>query len=1005
MLAFTGIIIETSPLDGREISLPTDPILAFSRGLPFQLDPYQIDALQALTRGQSVLVTAPTGTGKTVIAEFAVQLALFRDLRALYTTPIKALSNQKFRDFRLRHGDQVGLMTGDLVENPSGRLLVMTTEVARNMLVQDPSTFRDVGCLVFDEVHYLADPERGTAWEESILLAPPYVPLVCLSATVANARELADWIASTGRDVALVESFERAVPLKHRYFLDGKLHPILENGAQLPAIHLPKGNAKIALPRHGGRTNMVNQAGAPGGRHGRGGPDPEGPPFPPDVVKSMAGANLLPAIYFLFSRRSVEEAAESCQKLTLLPYSERTELYRLAQERLAQLPAQDRVLDQVQRLVGLLPRGIGFHHAGLLPPLKTLVEELLASGKLKVVFATDTLALGLNVPARSVVVGEMTKFDGQSRRLLLSSEYRQLTGRAGRRGMDSVGYSILLHSPRVGLARTLEVATGDVAPLESAFRPGYSTILNLWQSPDDEDRISRLIAGSLRQFQESGRLRTLATERDEISSALGGLPIGCPLDGGPINWLAQEKGLLREQERAETRLEAAHHESAGLEAQIANWPWQYAKSRKREWVRQARQGEVVYSRKRGWGVYLGPAPTGIGQFHFGGTPLSLEGYPDLDYLPDPPLQIAPLPPGEDSAHSPLPADPITAALHALPLPDLETTAREHSSRLREANSGALFAAREKLAAAQERLNDSSLGLAGSPCRSCHLRASHRRSERQRRDYGGQLAAAERDLASARADSSRRAQRILQSLRRVLESLGYMSAGQPGPKAALLRRLFDSNSLVISEMLDWGMLADASPAEVAEVASWFAFDREGSGKALSMTERLNRMRATAESISKRVLEIERRQGVSLSSPFSPEFRGIALAWAGGADLATIAARSGLAEGDLVFALQKTIDLCKQIGVAASASRTPSLARRAAEAEKLLRRGVVDSYYCWVVSPAALEATSPSDTGSDPGSARSVASSAVGYPQGGGTRRPDVEGAGEFAIGRTRHIRPA
>jgi len=191
--------------------LSIDAVELYRSRLPFQLDPFQLEAMQSLTQGNSVLVAAPTGTGKTVIAEFAVHLALSRGLRALYTTPIKALSNQKFRDFRSQYGDKAGLMTGDLVENPAGQLLVMTTEVARNMLVQNPESFKDVGCLVFDEVHYLADPERGTAWEESILLAPPYVQLVCLSATVANAEEVAEWISTTGREVSLIESDERVV--------------------------------------------------------------------------------------------------------------------------------------------------------------------------------------------------------------------------------------------------------------------------------------------------------------------------------------------------------------------------------------------------------------------------------------------------------------------------------------------------------------------------------------------------------------------------------------------------------------------------------------------------------------------------------------------------------------------------------------------------------------------------------------------------------------------------
>ncbi len=992
-------------------------VARFASTLPFSLDPFQRQAMEALAEGRSVLVAAPTGTGKTVIAEFAVHLALSRGMRAIYTTPLKALSNQKFRDFRDRYGDRVGLYTGDLVvhprplkplegardeaemvrsrvnssddlvhvdlvENPAGRLLVMTTEVARNMLVQDPGVFQDVGCLVFDEVHYLADPERGTAWEESILLAPAQVPLVCLSATVANAGEIADWMRSTGREVALIESDHRAVPLKHRYYLEGVLYPILEGEpSQLPALPNADGGKNagvgtwgrgdagrwrtrqpaLSAQRPGPSTQHSLKRNGNGGRPARAPGNPlELPTEPPEILRALDGADLLPALYFMFSRRAVEGAAEACRRLNLLPYRQAAEVRRLARQRLADLPAEDRTLPQVERLLALLPKGIGFHHAGLLPPLKTLVEELLATGRLKAVFATDTLALGINVPARSVVVGEMIKFDGQARRPLSPGEYRQLTGRAGRRGMDPVGYSILLHSPWVGLDRVLEIATGEVAPLESAFRPGYSTVLNLHRQTGDEDQLAQLIAGSLRQFQDGGMIRSLGHEREELAAALATLPTGCPLDGGPVNWLEQERSLQREQERAESALEAVRREKAALEERLSAWPWRYSKGQKKDWLCAARPGELAYSRRRNWVAYLGPSSEGIGLFLAGGAVVPLAGYAELDYLPEPPIRLE-LPEGVarraallDGAADQMgreEVEQVAATMERLSLPDVEAEASESACRSRTDGAGILASLEERLSAAHERLRAASQLLAHSPCRSCELRAGHRRSERQRRSFGGLLAGAERELEQARAESRRRARRTLGSLRSVLESFGYLASGKPTAKAGVLQRLFDSNGLMIAELLDWGVLADASAADLAEVASWFAFDREGSGRALAATERLARMRAAAEAVAKRVLETERRFGVNLSSPLSPEFRGLALAWVGGASLADLSARSGLAEGDIVFALQKTIDLCRQIGQAAAHSRTPSLARRAAGAERLLRRGVVDSYYRWVVGQEA------------------------------------------------------
>ena len=926
--------------------MQADVMGAFFAALPFSPDPFQMEGIRALAEGRSVLVSAPTGTGKTVVAEFAVDMSIARGLRAIYTTPIKALSNQKFRDFRARLGDRVGLMTGDLVENPGGQILVMTTEVARNMLVQDPNSFQDVGALIFDEVHYLADPERGTAWEESILLAPSHVPLVCLSATVANAPEIAEWIRTTGRDVALVESSERAVPLEQRYYLDRQLIPIL-NGSISPRLApQQKGGERATRVRsgHGGWTTNGHHA------------SDDQPPDPPDVVKALSGAGMLPAIYFLFSRKAVEEAAASCERLHLLPSPQSLEVDRLAREHINGLPAADAALDQVRRLLGLLPKGIGFHHAGLLPPLKTLVEELLAAGMLRVVFATDTLALGLNVPARSVVVGEMTKFDGQSRRLLSPGEYRQLTGRAGRRGMDAVGHSVLLYSPWVSVDRSLEIADGDVAPLLSAFRPGYNTVLNLWRGPEDEGRLARLISGSLRQFQEGGQVRDLVGQHESIAHAITTLPRSCPLCGDFADWQDQEKRLKRAQEKAEATLDAARREKAALEERLSAWPWQYSKAQRKQWIRFAAPGDVAHSRSHGWIIYLSPSQEGIGTFFTRTGVASLTGYSDLDYLPDPRVEVT-IPEsmsqsdrtaqGVFGSMTQQESNDLASALGKLALPDVAGTAAEMERAARKASAGALQELKERVALAEARRRKIALSLTNSPYHGCPHRPEHRRTERDRHHYAGLLAELEQEMEAAKKEIGRRAQRTLRSLHAVLESLGYMKAGRPTAKAKTLMGLFGTNSLVIAELLDWGVLADARADEVAEVASWFAFDKEGSGRAMALTERLGRMRSAAEATAKRVVEIEHRHGIDLSQPLPAQFRGVALAWASGSELAGLSVRSGLAEGDIVFALQKTIDICRQLSQAAIHSRTPALAQRASEAVTLLQRGVVASYYQWVV----------------------------------------------------------
>ncbi len=473
---------------------------SFQATLPFALDPFQVEAIHALALGKSVLVAAPTGTGKTVVAEFGVYLAQQGGLRSFYTTPIKALSNQKFRDFTRLYGDQVGLLTGDVVVNPSARILVMTTEVLRNMLVQN-ADLSDVGVVVFDEVHYMGDPERGTAWEEAILLAPRTVPFVCLSATVPNLAEIATWLRAAHGDLECIVHDQRSVPLETRYYLDGRAWSVLDADGRRQRWFAGVG---------GELASRVRWAGQDGAAHTE--REPRDEPKPWEVVRHLEGLKLTPAIYFQFSRRACEEAAESCLVLKPVPHGQ--ELVREARARLADLPAADRALRQLGLLFRVLLRGVAVHHAGMLPVVKMLVEELFAAGRLRAVFATDTLALGINMPARTVVVGEMTKFDGQSKRLLTPNEYRQMVGRAGRRGIDERGTAVVLYSPWVSFDRSMEVATGDLLPLHSAFNPDYSTALNLWRRPQDEELLAELYARSLRRFQSDRRLEEFTEHRE-----------------------------------------------------------------------------------------------------------------------------------------------------------------------------------------------------------------------------------------------------------------------------------------------------------------------------------------------------------------------------------------------------------------------------------------------------------------------------------------------------------
>lgn len=459
-------------------STPVEP--AFSHFFDFPFDPFQIEAMSHIRAGRSVMVAAPTSSGKTVVAEEALWRALQGGSRAIYTTPIKALSNQKRRDLEVLFPGQVGLLTGDRSENPDAPIVVMTTEVLRNMLTEGAGALQWVTCVIFDEVHYLADPDRGTVWEEAIIACPSQVQLVCLSATIANAEEIAAWITETHRPISLVRHDERPVPLEHLYFTQDKLHLVREES----------GVRRTMFPREGKLPDS----------------------HPADVVEAMAQARLLPAIWFAFSRSAVEQAAEACAA-TAPPLTEsmRSSIEQAIAWTLDTLPPEDRNLPQLSVLMRLLPQGVGFHHAGLLPPLKELVEQLFTQGMLSVVCATDTLALGINMPARSVVISSLSRpFGG----MLTANEFQQLTGRAGRRGIDERGAVIMLPSPYHAFETAYRQVCQPLEPIQSAFRLRYSTLLSALESSDG--RLDRLVRSSLRQYQMKRVVRRTEAQLREL---------------------------------------------------------------------------------------------------------------------------------------------------------------------------------------------------------------------------------------------------------------------------------------------------------------------------------------------------------------------------------------------------------------------------------------------------------------------------------------------------------
>ncbi|KAI8372364.1 NUC185 domain-containing protein [Choanephora cucurbitarum] len=467
---------------------------------PFELDIFQKQAVYHLEMGDSVFIAAHTSAGKTVVADYAIALATKHMTKAIYTSPIKALSNQKFRDFKHTFGDDVGILTGDVQIRPEASCLVMTTEILRSMLYRGADLIRDVEFVIFDEVHYVNDLERGVVWEEVIIMLPAHVNIILLSATVPNTKEFAGWVGRTKKkDIYVISTLKRPVPLEHYLYANKDIYKIVgANESKLNMIGYNK--AKDAMLKRKEQVDKANgvSSNARGGRGGRGGAVTRGG-GPRTVTRSYQGSlqtdrnlfvhligmlktkTLLPVVIFTFSKKRCEEYASGLSKTDLCTSLEKSEIHVFIERSLVRLRGTDKQLPQILRMRDLLSRGIAVHHGGLLPIIKEMVEILFARGLVKVLFATETFAMGVNMPARSVVFSGIRKHDGRSFRDLLPGEYTQMSGRAGRRGLDSTGVVIIAaggeEPPEVPCLSTMLL--GKPTKLESQFRLTYNMILNL----------------------------------------------------------------------------------------------------------------------------------------------------------------------------------------------------------------------------------------------------------------------------------------------------------------------------------------------------------------------------------------------------------------------------------------------------------------------------------------------------------------------------------------------
>ncbi len=854
---------------------------------PFSLDDFQLEAIDALNQGHSVVVSAPTGSGKTLVGEYAIHRALAHGQKVFYTTPLKALSNQKLRDFREQFGaERVGLMTGDLTVNREASIVVMTTEIFRNMLYaeadQGDDPLADVEAVVLDECHYMNDSQRGTVWEESIIHCPPAVQLVALSATVANAGQLTDWIERVHGPTRLVMSDFRPVPLQFSFCSAKGLHPLLnEEGTGLHP------NCKVWR--------------APKGRNRRGPktpkpPQPEAPPLG-FVVAQMAERDMLPAIYFIFSRRGCDKAVRDLGKVCLVNPQEQARIEQRLQAFVAATPeaVRDGGHDDALR------RGIAAHHAGVLPAWKELIEELFQQGLVKVVFATETLAAGINMPARSTVISALSKRTERGHRPLMGSEFLQMAGRAGRRGLDSQGYVVTVQSRFEGVREAGQLATSPADPLVSQFTPSYGMVLNLLQRyelPKAKELVERSFGrylATLDLAEDESRIAELREQLGQLSSGVE------EVDWEDFEDYEKQRGRLREERRLLRILQQQAEETLAHELTLA--------------LRFASEGTLVslkapLLRGRVTPAVIVEKQQGSGQF------------PLLLCLTDENVWVLVPCSAVVSLH---------AELSCLQVKDVEVPALHRSGELRHGDqaSGGLALAVGHMARRHD-MTTPQYDLAGEVQAQAHLvrelelalelHPAHAAGDRKKlRKQRFRIEELEEEIAERQRILHFRANRHWETFLALIEILRFFGCleGEEGLEPSEVGRtvaaLRGDNELWLGLALMSGHLDELDPADLASVLEAISTEVNrpdlwsGYPPPPAADEAMHDLRGL-----RRELQRQQEQAkVVIPVWFEGELMGLVHAWAKGVSWNDLIANTSLDEGDVVRIMRRTVDLLAQI----------------------------------------------------------------------------------------------
>ncbi len=906
--------------------LDSTHLTRFAQAYDFPLDPFQLRACEAVQDGSGVLVAAPTGAGKTVVGEFAAYLALVSRRKTFYTTPIKALSNQKYADLSARHGaDKVGLLTGDASINGEAPIVVMTTEVLRNMIYAGSRTLDGLGFVVMDEVHYLADRFRGAVWEEVIIQVPQDVQVISLSATVSNAEEFGDWLREVRGDMEVIVEEHRPVPLWQHMMVGSRIFDLFrdDDGDELrinPQLLQRIAQVEAGTDRHGSRAD----AGAPRGRRGRPrGRHPQGPvrhgrpprgPSRAEVIDALDRDGLLPAITFIFSRAGCEAAVGQLLAwgTRLIPEQSGARIRRMVEEQVSTIPDEDLTVLGYWDFVEGLSRGFAAHHAGMLPAFREIVEQLFTAGEIKAVFATETLALGINMPARTVVLERLVKFNGETHADVTPAEYTQLTGRAGRRGIDIEGHAVVLHTRGQDPHSVAGLASTRTYPLRSSFVPTSNMAVNLVDQVG-RARARDVLEASFAQFQADRSVVGVAAAIHRNEEALEGYADAMRCHLGDFAEYAALRREIADLEKASAKRRASSRRAAAAVS-----------------LAKLRRGDVVRipsGRRAGLAVVIDTHPSGR---HQDAAPLLLTAGAQVRRLTDSDVTGAIEPvmhleiPRSFHGRNPKARKDLAATLRAKAPKDPPPPKDAGPEELDEDRE------RDEITLLREKARR-------HPCHECPYREQHARWAerwwRLRRETDG----LQRKVEGRTHTVARTFDRICD----LLAELGYLTddGAAVTDDGRLLQRIYTEKDLLVAECLRHGVWGRLDPASLVSVVSALIYEPRKESEGGEPRIPNDWVGDAYDSMRQMWGDLLQRQSAHRLAPIAEPDAGMAWAahrWASGARLELVLRDSSLTAGDFVRRCKQIVDLLGQIAAAAPEA---ALRRSARKGIDQVMRGVV------------------------------------------------------------------